>query len=77
MDFVLRTTVKEVGKHEISWGSKTLVDIDYAHDLRILDENVSKMNEVLEVLRVEDARKGLKVNVKKTKSLRVGIIEGE
>ena len=36
-------------------------------NLSIIDENVSKMNELLEVLRVQDARIGLKINFKKTK----------
>ena len=35
------------------------------------------MNELLEVLRVKVARIGLKMNVKKTKSLRLGIREDE
>ena len=35
------------------------------------------MSEFLEVSRVQDARIGLKINVKKTKSLRLGISEGE
>ena len=35
------------------------------------------MNELLEVLRVQGARIGLKINVKKTKSLRLGISEDE
>jgi len=34
---------------------------------------VSKINKFLEVLRVQGARIGLKINVKKTKSLRLGI----
>ena len=38
---------------------------------------MSKINELLEVLRVQDARIGLKINVKKTKSLRLGISEDE
>jgi hypothetical protein len=37
----------------------------------------SKMNEVLEVLGVQGARIGLKINVKNTKSLRLGISEDE
>ena len=44
-------------------------------DLSILDESVSKMNEFFEVLQVQGARIGLKINVKKTKSLRLGISE--
>ena len=54
-----------------------LLDLDYADDLSILDESVSKMNEFFEVLRVHCARIGLKINVKKTKSLRLGISEHE
>ena len=51
--------------------------LDYADDLSILDESVSKMNELLEVLRVLGARIGLKINVRNTKSLRLGISEDE
>ena len=51
---------------------KNLADLGYADDLSILVESVSKMNELLEVLRVQGARIGLK-NVKETKSLRLGI----
>ena len=54
-----------------------LLDLDYADDLSILDESVSKMNEFLEVLRIQGAKIGLKINVKKTKSLRLGISEDE
>ena len=35
------------------------------------------MNEFLEVLHVQGAKIGLKINVKKTKSLRLGISEDE
>ena len=77
MDFVLRSTGKAIGDHGIKWGGRTLLDLDYADDLSILDESVSKMNEFLEVLRVQGAKIGLKINVKKTKSLRLGISEDE
>ena len=63
--------------HGIKWGGRTLLDLDYADDLSILDESVSKMNEFLEVLRVHGAKLGLKISVKKTKSLRLGISEDE
>ncbi|XP_065564259.1 DDB1- and CUL4-associated factor 13-like [Artemia franciscana] len=43
----------------------------------VKNENVSKMNELLEVSRVQDARIGLKITVKKTKSLRLGRSEDE
>ena len=38
---------------------------------------MSKMNELSEVLQVQGARISLKINVKKTKSLRLGISEDE
>ena len=58
MDFVLQSRGKAMGDHGIKWGGKTLLDLDYADVLSILDKSVSKMNELLEVLRVQDARKG-------------------
>ena len=66
-----------MGNYGIKWGGKTLLDLDYADDLSTLDESVSKVNELLEVLRVQGTRIGLKINVKKTKSLRLGISEDE
>ena len=77
MDFVLRSTGKAIGDHGIKWGGRSLLDLDYADDSSILDESVSKMNEFLEVLRVQGAKIGLKTNVKKTMSLRLGISEDE
>ena len=65
MDFVLRSAGKATGDHGIKWGGKTLLDLDCADDLGILDESVSKMNEFLEVLRVQGARIGFKINVNK------------
>ena len=58
MDFVLRSSGKSIGDHGIKWGGKTLLDLNYADDLSILDESVSKMNEFLEKLRVQGARMG-------------------
>ena len=46
-------------EHGIKWGSINFQDIDYADDLNILDEKVSKLNELLEILRVHGARIGL------------------
>jgi hypothetical protein len=73
----LRTTGKAMGGYENKWRRKILLDLDYADDLNILDEFVSKMNDLLEVLRVQGTRIGLKINDKKTKSLRLGISEDE
>ena len=66
-----------MGDHIIKWGGKTLLALDFADGLSIVDESMSKMNERLKVLLVQGARIGLKINVKKTKSLRLGIRENE
>ena len=75
LDFISRSTGKAIGDYGIKWEGKCLLDLDYADDLSILDETVFKMNEILEVLRFQGARIGLKIKVKKTKSLRLGISE--
>ena len=77
MDFVLRYTAKAMGEHGIKWGSKTLLKSNYADDLSFLDEGVIKMNELLEVLRVQGKRIVLKTNLKKTFLLRLEIRKDE
>ena len=62
MDFVLRSI------------AKTLLNLGYSGDLSILDETVSKINEPLEVLGVQAARIGLKINVKKTTNVTKAIM---
>ena len=56
--FVLRRTGEAMGDHGIQWGGKTILDLDFADDLSVLDESGSKMNELLEVLRFQAARIG-------------------
>ena len=70
MDFVLRSTCKAIGEYKIKWGEKIILYLDYYDDLSILDESVSIINALLEVLRVQGARTGLKINAKKNKPLR-------
>ena len=77
MNFVLRSSAKTIGEYGTNWVSKTFLDLDSADDLSIPDENFSKVKEVLKFLRVQCARIGLRINVKKTKSLRLGISIGE
>ena len=60
MNFVQRSTGKAIGGHGIKWGGTTLLDLNYADDLCILDENLSKMDELLKVFRNQGARIGLK-----------------
>jgi len=66
-----------MGDRRIKCGGIIFLDLDYADDLRILHESVCKMNELLEVLRVQIARIGLKIKVKKTKLQRIGVNENE
>ena len=68
MDFILSSKAKAMRENGMKWGSQTFLDVDYADDLGILDESVSKMIKHLEVLRVQGERAGLKINVTKTKS---------
>jgi hypothetical protein len=69
------STGKALGEHKIEWGGKTFLQLDYADDLSIVDESLSKMNELLEILRVLGARIGLRINAKKIKLIRLGISE--
>ena len=73
MDHFDRLCLKEHrkgnGRTRNQIGRKTLLELDCSDDLSILDESVSKMNELLEVLRIQGARIDLEMNVKKTKSL--------
>ena len=55
IDFVLSSTGMTMGDHGIKWRGKTLLDLDYAYDLSILDESMRKINEISEVLRVQGA----------------------
>ena len=83
---VVRNTEKAMGEHGIKWRSKTLLELDQADDLSILnDKNVSNVNKFLEV-RVQGAIIGLKKTlgqtffiglkkiVKKTKLPRLGTL---
>ena len=69
-------TTESNGEEKYPWTIPRLY-LDYAGNLSILNESLSKMYESLEVLRNQGARIGLKINVKKTKSLRLGISEDE
>ena len=50
------------------------MDLDYAFNLTVLDEHVSEKNEFVKILRVHGADTALKINTKKTQSLRLTII---
>jgi hypothetical protein len=41
-----------MGEHGIKWEGKTLLELDDSGDLSILEKNVSKMSNFLEVFRV-------------------------
>ena len=65
------------GRPQNQMGRKTSLDLDHVDDLSILYKSVRKMNELLEVLRVQGARISLGINVKKTKSLMLRLSEDE
>ena len=70
-DFILSDhNGKEMGEQRIKRGGETFLDLDYVDDLSILDESLTKINEVLEILRVQGTRIDLKINFKKNKSLK-------
>ena len=66
MDFV-----KTCKSYKRAWNQKEKVKlvptIDYADDLTVLVENVSKMKDFFKVLRVKGKKIILKINIKKTK----------
>ena len=64
---------KAMGDHGSKWEGNNFLTLNYADNLSILDGSVS----VLEVLRNQGAGIGLKIDNKKTKSLRLGISEDE
>ena len=64
MEFVLRNGAIAMGDHGIKWDSKTLLDLEYAHEFIILVDNVGKINDFSDVLRTQGARIGLNIYVK-------------
>ena len=50
MDFVLNSTGKAMWEYGIKWGRNTFLKLDYVDDLIILDENVSKIKWLIEIL---------------------------
>jgi len=46
MDFVLTSTRKAMRERGIKWGGNNFLGLDYAYDLSILDETMSKMDEL-------------------------------
>ena len=62
MDLGLRRWAKGIVKHGLK-GSKHFLELDFVDDFSILDESMRKMNELLDVLQVQGATIGLKINV--------------
>ena len=56
ISFVLRNTGRAMGEHGIKYRGKNFLNWDYAEDLSILDKSLSRIDELLEVLRVQGAR---------------------
>ena len=75
MDFVLGSTEKTMGEHEINGGKKTLLGLDCADDLTVFDTVNGKMNDCVDISRARGARIGLTFNGRSTKSLKLGKCE--
>ena len=54
----LKEHKKGNGRTRNPMGGKTFLDLDYAFNLSILDESLSQINKLLEILRVQGARIG-------------------
>jgi hypothetical protein len=58
----------------IRWGIwDKLMDLDYADDICLLTHSTRTMQKVLKRLEKESAKAGLKINVKKTKEMRIAL----
>ena len=63
--------------YKIKCEDKSIMYLNYTEGLSVLDKNTSEMNEFLRGVGSSGGKKTLRINVKKTKSLRLGINEGE
>ena len=71
IDWIMRETTKDK-KRELQWSlMEQLKDIDYADDIALISQRHTDMKEKLLKLDEEARKTGLKINVKKTKSLRL------
>ena len=71
MDWIMKETTKDQARG-IQWTlSKHLEDIDFADDVALLSQRHNSMTQKLEGIRETAAMIGLKINIQKTKSLRV------
>lgn len=71
IDWIMRETTKDK-KRGLQWSlMEQLEDIDYADDIALISQRHTDMKEKLLKLDEEARKTGLKINVKKTKSLRL------
>jgi hypothetical protein len=72
LDYVMAKVCKE--SEGIRWGMwDKLMDLDYADEICLLTHSTRTMQKVLERLEKESAKVGLKINVKKTKEMRIAL----
>ena len=72
LDYVMSKVSKE--SEGIRWGIwGKLTDLDYADDICLLTHSTRTMQKMLERLGKESAKAGLKINVKKTKEMRIDL----
>src|SRR5699024_3319374 len=70
LDYVMEKVCR--GRGGITWGlTRRLEDLDYADDICLLSHNIQDARRKIEILRGEAAKVGLKINIKKTKEIRI------
>ena len=77
MDLVQRIMSKAAREHGIKNENEILLNLDYANNLSVLEENVGKMNSFGGIFGVYCTKIDLKIKMKKNKSLRLGIKVGK
>ena len=70
IDFIMRRTVGDKEKG-IQWvDGKHLADLDYADDIALLSNNINNLQELLDKLKENGRKVGLKINARKTEIMR-------
>ena len=70
IDFIMRRTVGDKEKG-IQWvDGKHLADLDYADDIALLSNNINNLQDLLDKLKENGRKVGLKINARKTEIMR-------
>ena len=71
LDWIMKETVKQ-GENGIKWTfTKQLDDLDFVDDIYLLSQSHKQMQKISSKLTQEAEKTGLKINIQKTKLLKV------